>query len=419
MTTVDDVIARVNAVIQREVGYTSRTDPNRPASASPSKWSKYDQNGWHGYWCARGISTCVMNAIGVEAGRAVIGRQNGMIVGWAATWLWLDWIRANSPGYPGVRNCRTGDIMMMRFPSPSGGRSKNPTNHVEWVTGRYNNGVPAIGFNSVGPGGSGEPTAGGTVARQHRTGYIVGTYRLDWARAAVILGKAEPVRPPAPKPVAPTLKPPAQFKPYGRTTKQVQALVGVAPDGDYGPTTHRAVKAHQANLTEAGYSLGAPDGLWGRSTHTAQEAYMSDITALRDEVRKLAIVVNRIDKDTRIGVAAGKIVNRIDKAHQDVAARLDELNVIGPPAELAVLEGPAIPTAEEVAAAVWSRQLYGLAAHWYLRQGLVPNPEHSQYPADPGSPADLAMRVAHQVLGEQVDAYDGTQKRTPTPEKES
>lgn len=102
-----------------------------------------------------------------------------------------------------------------------------------------------------------------------------------------------------------------EFNPVGRTTRQVQVIVGVTPDGDYGPKTKAAVAQHQQYLTELGYQPGTADGLWGRGTNTAQEEYMSELTKLLADVRALAIVVNRIDKDGRIGVVHKDLADRI------------------------------------------------------------------------------------------------------------
>ena len=273
MTTANEVIALVDAAIRKDVGYNSAS----------STRSKFDQNGWHGYWCARGISTRTMWTIGAEATNAAYGRQSGMTAGWAATWLWRDWFRANQD-YPGLRNCRRGDILMMKFPSPSGSRAGNPTNHVEWIRGGWDNGVSTIGYNSVGTSGSGRPGEGATVSPQFRRAYIVGAYRPDWAAAARLLGGS---------PVAL----PTKFRPVGRTTKQVQEVVGVTPDGDYGPKTRAAVKAHQEDLTELGYEPGPADGLWGRGTDNAQEALMKDIEVLKGLVKRVEADVEAMRKE--------------------------------------------------------------------------------------------------------------------------
>ncbi len=350
--TEHEVIERVMRVVEKQVGYSSG-NPRR---------SKYAQNGWQGLWCARGISTCVMWALGVPAGNAAIGRQGGMTVGWAATWLWLGWFRRNRE-YPGYRNAVRGDILMMRFPNPSGGRSKNPTNHVEILTadagydrqrGWF---FDTVGFNSVASGrGGGRPGEGATVSRQRRylrSGTIVGTHRPDWGAAAKIIAKTE------------------RYEPVGMTTEQVQAVVGVTVDGDYGPKTRTAVARHQRHLDKAGFDPGPADGLWGSRTTRAHKEY---------------------------NVTLQRIEQKLDNLQDDV----DQLRTAEPAASRADVREVVKTEIMRVPRLVWS---YVVAHHgpfnawWFLRRGLVLDPEHRRFPADPGSPADIQMQVASKTLG--------------------
>lgn len=60
---------------------------------------------------------------------------------------------------------------------------------------------------------------------------------------------------------------------------------------------------------------------------------------------------------------------------------------------------------------VWTHPLYGFATHWWLRRGaLGKRTDHANYPADPGSPADVERRVAEKILGEDVTPYTGQEK---------
>lgn len=72
----------------------------------------------------------------------------------------------------------------------------------------------------------------------------------------------------------------------------------------------------------------------------------------------------------------------------------------------------AVEAAPEATVTAWlGRVIYGFNLAWWIRRGLVPVRDHKQYPADPGSPADIELRVAEQTLGEKVEPYDGSQKR--------
>ena len=41
----------------------------------------------------------------------------------------------------------------------------------------------------------------------------------------------------------------------------------------------------------------------------------------------------------------------------------------------------------------FSDRSIGFSVDWFLRRGLVPDPEHRMFPADPGSPADKELRA--------------------------
>ena len=50
------------------------------------------------------------------------------------------------------------------------------------------------------------------------------------------------------------------------------------------------------------------------------------------------------------------------------------------------------PTGKDIAAAVWGHPLYGFSAHWHLRMGLITDPSHRNFPADPDSPMFYMLR---------------------------
>lgn len=139
---------------------------------------------WQGLWCARGVSWFYAEAFGIEAAKAGIGRQPStpLPAGWAATWLWRDWLRGRGL-HVGFANAKPGDIIFYRYPNPSGGRGKNPTNHVSLVAANRGNYLECIGPNTPKPGAGGDPTAGAGVwlHKRYLTSVVVAVYRADWS----------------------------------------------------------------------------------------------------------------------------------------------------------------------------------------------------------------------------------------------
>ena len=82
-----------------------------------------------------------------------------------------------------------------------------------------------------------------------------------------------------------------EYEPTGRTTREVQAIVGVTVDGDYGPKTKTAVAAKQGYLADLGYTPGKADGLWGTRTTRAWEAFMSELTQLIEGQRTITAAI--------------------------------------------------------------------------------------------------------------------------------
>lgn len=295
-------------------------------------YSKYGK--WYGWpnalWCACGASWTFYQALGATAAKAVIGFQadGPNRRGWAWTVAWRAWLLANGGVKVGPNKAEPGDIMFFKYPT-SDGRNSNVVNHVDLVIGKRNvltGTVTTIGFNTPRPGSGGDPSNGRGVWQHKRKvndSYIESVIRPDWSRL-----------------------PQAEHKPYGRTVKQVQAIVGVKQDGAYGPATKAAVKAYQADLKALGYKTGTPDGLWGKNTNKAQETYMTEIKKLTNEVKALRAEVRRI------------------------------------------------PTAAENASALLGKSLYGKAIHWWIRGGRIDDPKHKEYPYDAGSPYALQVEAA-------------------------
>jgi hypothetical protein len=58
-----------------------------------------------------------------------------------------------------------------------------------------------------------------------------------------------------------------------RSIVEIQAVVGVNPDGVYGEDTRRAVEKYQTKLTAVGFYSAATDGRWGTDTEAAHVAF--------------------------------------------------------------------------------------------------------------------------------------------------
>lgn len=80
-------------------------------------------------------------------------------------------------------------------------------------------------------------------------------------------------------------------------------------------------------------------------------------------------------------------------------------------AELAAIRRTLQGVPLESVQAFLAYEVQGFSVAWWLRQGLVLDKDHRQYPSDPGSQADLIQQIFEKVTGKQLVPYDGTQKR--------
>lgn len=173
--TVAQAKAMVLSIADSQVGYNPGS--NVSIYGNGTRWATKGTWHWQGYWCARGISWVFDYCFGAEAAKAGIGKQphSPKPAGWAATWLWRDWLRAKGL-WVGLERAQPGDISMQSW-----GRTTNPTDHVELVTGKWNGSYyNCIGFNTVSQGTSGVTSGGGVWrVRRNRTA-LVAIYRPDW-----------------------------------------------------------------------------------------------------------------------------------------------------------------------------------------------------------------------------------------------
>lgn len=269
--------AAVLKVAHSQVGY----NPGRTNS-------KYGT--WHGkssvLWCAAGSSWCFHEALGDEPAFAAIWREFTGRKGWSWTVRWRQWLQQYGRKVS-LRDLQPGDQLFFKYPT-SDARNTNPVNHVDFVVGSRSDHILTIGFNTPKPGTGGDPSNGRGVwyhRRAYSDRYIVDVYRPRWAAFVT---------------------PPAPTIPAAVTT----ALAALGFD---------TVTAYQAS---AGLTQ---DGIAGPLTRAALEADMATLTTLTEQI-------------TAVHAA---LVDQIAKVHQDVATRLDELNVIPTPEPTAPAPAPA------------------------------------------------------------------------------
>lgn len=64
--------------------------------------------------------------------------------------------------------------------------------------------------------------------------------------------------------------------------------------------------------------------------------------------------------------------------------------------------------------AVWKHPMYKTVAHWLLRMGGVPDPDHRNFPADPGSFMDKVYRDEAAQNGGFITVYIPSENREVT-----
>lgn len=314
-------------------------------------------SGWrNALFCAAGWSWCWYQALGEETARSLIGSQvHGGAAPHGRGFVWTVAIieQHRSRKVP-LKHLRPGDALLFKYRSGDP-RAKNEVNHVDLV--EKNNPkagyVDVIGFNVAKPGAppGSDPGKGGGVWRR----------RIPYTYPFIVAGLQMPATPPSKD--WPTIQ-------KHLTTLGLAELKG---SGVVGPATRTGIAAYARDY---GYT-GAHDDSAALLTHL--EETMANITeelaALRGEVKALRDVV--------------------DKQSGDLSTVRDSVS------------------REAVAAAVWAHKVDGhgpFNAWWWLRRGLVLNPEHKQYPADPDSPADVERQAAQTILGRELQPCTGVRR---------
>lgn len=144
--------------------------------------------------------------------------------------------KARGQWHDGVKGIQAGDVVYFDFPG-----APNRVSHVGLALGPWRSGVDTVEFNTSSRSEGGDQRNGRTVARKRRTASIVGYGRPAYGSR----GSEQPSRGGERGNVT------------GRSTEDIQRLVGAEPDGIYGPdTTAKVVVWQRANGLE-------PDGIWG------------------------------------------------------------------------------------------------------------------------------------------------------------
>lgn len=205
-----------------------------------------------------------------------------------------------------------------------------------------------------------------------------------------------------------------------------QRIVGADADDRHGPATTAAVKAFQRRL-------GVPrTGRWDVPTRHAWEAEQRrPDPAVRRVQRLLSDLGWDLDDDGRHGpiteaaIAAyattygytgprtswAALTEHLEETIMTLDQIAKDLAAVRAEQDRQAKTLAALP--EKTVTALLGRRLRGFAVEWWLRAGsLGKDADHSQYPADPGSPADLLHRIAAKILAPvKVVPYDGTQVR--------
>lgn len=322
--------------------------------SAPTPYGRWYGAAWErAYFCAAGWSWSWYQALGEELARRVIGFQaHGGTAPKRRGFVWTVAImQQHRPHRVPLKELRPGDALMFRYNSGDD-RQGNEVNHVDLVEVNHpgQGCVDVIGFNVPKPGApaGSDPGRGGGVWRR----------RIHYNNRWVVAGLQMPVASVVPK-----------TRGTWSTIQKHLTTLGLAElkgTGEVGPATRAGVLDYARTYRYT----GRHDDPAALLTHL--ESTMSNIheelSALRGEVRALQAKVD----------GQGGLLTTIGDAVREPS----------------------------IAKAVWQYSFAGHApfnAWWFLRRGAVLNPEHKQFPADPGSPADFERLAAQQVLGCEIE----------------
>ena len=145
------------------------------------------------------------------------------------------------------------------------------------------------------------------------------------------------------------------------------------------PKPDETTRQMQAMAVRFGIDIGesGADGFYGPDTRVAVAEYMASYGYTGDPMNVRALLTHM---------------------EMTMATVLEELRALR--TELAKK-----PNRDEIGGLVWGHPLYGFSAHWHLRMGLITNPEHRNFPADPDSPMFYMLREWAANNGGRVAVY--------------
>lgn len=165
------------------------------------------------------------------------------------------------------------------------------------------------------------------------------------------------------------------------------ARVTAAPEPQPDPRARDA----QERLAALGYDLGehGVDGFWGPDSDIAARTYGADYGFTFSIPTPLPALITHLEETmTNIVDELRALNSKIDKGLADLASKVG-----------------AKPDRDQIGPLVWGHPLYGFSAHWHLRRGAITNPDHENFPVDPGSPAYYELRERAERMGGNVSVY--------------
>lgn len=305
-------------------------------------YGKWYGPGWdRAYFCIAGATWCWYMALGHADAHRTIGHQTvGGVAPMGRGFVWtVAFLEQHRSKRVALRDLKPGDVVMYRYNSGDN-RQGNEVNHADIV--EYNNVkagyIDCIGFNVPKPGApaGSDPGRGGGVWRR----------RTYYNNPFVVAGLQMPA-----KAIADYIRGQWSAIQLHLTALHLANLEGT---GNVGPATMAGVGEYKKHY-----------GYTGSST---------DRIALLRHLE--ATMTNIMDKLSRIERRQHEYQTKNEHMLQRILDKPD----------------PKFPSVKDIVNGIFSRASHGFSFDWWSRRGLITNPEHRNFPADPGSPADKELR---------------------------